>query len=142
MGMEFYNDSANGLILRLERAEERTSPARLAMLRRLAKRVMESSQKMCPVDKHNLEDAHHLVEHYGDRNRIEIDVEVGGVVDGVDVDAYATYMHEGEYNLGPQSQLKQAVTGEEVGPKFLERALIEHEAEADDIIDTIMEALL
>lgn len=39
---------------------------------------------------------------------------------------YALYTHEMEYNLGPQSQDKQAVSSVVVGRKWLERALTEN----------------
>lgn len=101
-------------------------------MRASAKRIVKEAQLNAPVDDHQLEKAIHVVRDYGDRGRLEINIEVGGVVDGVNVDDYAALMHEGSYNLGPASQQKQAANpGRIIGPKFLTRAAEEEEEKLD-----------
>jgi hypothetical protein len=39
---------------------------------------------------------------------------------------YAIAMHENNYNIGPDSQMKQAKTGKTVGKKYISRALDEN----------------
>ena len=51
---------------------------------------------------------------------------------------YAIPMHEGQYNLGPDSEAKAAKTGKGVGNKFITRAI---DANRDDIKEIIQAEL-
>jgi hypothetical protein len=88
-----------------------------------ADRIVETAKKMAPVDEHNLEEAIvKKVDYEGTRRRLAINVEILPEVNGVRVEDYATYMHEGRYKLGPKSQIKNDSQSETVGPGFLTRA--------------------
>lgn len=98
------------------------------LLRKAAQEIANRAVEYAPVDKSNLEQAIHVNEDRGGQNRrVRTYVEVGGVVNGVNVDQYATQMHEGVYNLGPKSVEKAQRTGKPVGRKYLERAADELE---------------
>ena len=103
-------------------------------MRHGAKMIKEGSIERVPVDEHNLEEAHHIVETRGARNRIEIAVEVSGQGVNRDVDDYAMRVHEaypGDSNPGSRGEgtnRKQAAKPTVyVGGKYLERALDENE---------------
>lgn len=125
----------------------------LRQMRQVAKLVMEQSIKNSPVDwkgktpkdppGHELELAHHIDEGYGTSNRIETIVWVGGMVGDVDVDLYATWIHESfDYRLGKASQEKTMRGPDyQVGPLFLERALAKYDSdfETDLVWRTFMD---
>lgn len=52
--------------------------------------------------------------------------------------AYAIWMHEGEYNLGENSQAKQGKTGCTVGPKYITRAINENKERIVAIITRML----
>jgi hypothetical protein len=127
----------------------------LRQMRLVAKLVMEQSIRNTPVDwkgphgrssppGHELELAHHIVEQYGTAGRIEATVEVGGTVGDVDVDLYASWIHNSfDYKLGPASHAKSMLGPKyKVGPLFLERALAEYDSEFDGLIDQVMGELM
>lgn len=91
-----------------------------------AKEIMEESKDNSPVDTHNLEEAHHLVECPTRAGNIAIDIEVSGEGSGSEepraVEEYAMFIHEADYNLGEKSLAKLA-SGKKVGNKFMERAV-------------------
>jgi hypothetical protein len=95
------------------------------VMREGAKEIMEASRQMCPVDLHNLEEAHHIEEIRSSRDNLELEIDVGGFVGGRNVDDYAMVMHESTYKLGPGSQAKDASNPPDrpVGPQFLSRAV-------------------
>lgn len=104
-----------------------------------ANRIVKQARRNAPVDDGQLEKSIHIEKAYGDRGRLEINVVAGGEVDGVNVDLYAAKMHESEYKLGPASRAK-AAAGNQVGPKFLERAAEDEEARLEDyMIEAITE---
>lgn len=51
--------------------------------------------------------------------------------------AFLDFIHDGKYRLGLQSALKDASQKEEVGPRFMDRALEDHE---DEILKEIEDA--
>jgi hypothetical protein len=113
----------------------------VAQLRYLAQKVPENARKVmhreannivkearlnAPVDDAELEDAIHIEKGYESRGRLTIDVVVGGIVRGVDVDRYAMLIHENYESMtpGPGTIAKRAANpGRYVGGKFLERAV-------------------
>jgi bacteriophage HK97-gp10 putative tail-component len=93
-----------------------------------ADKIVQEAQLNAPVDEHNLEDAIHKEKGYEDRGRLRVNLVVGGVVRGVDVDQYAMLIHENyeSMNPGPGTLAKRAANpGRYVGGKFLERAVDE-----------------
>jgi hypothetical protein len=110
-------------ILRLRNIGDRVQENARKTMHRAADRIVKRAALYAPVDQHNLEEAiEKRVTYEGKRNRLAIDVGIKPVVNGVNVEQYATIMHEGEYNLGPRSQEKADRTGAAVGPGYLTRA--------------------
>lgn len=117
-------------------------------MKRQGEAIAKQAQKYAPVDHkgpgpglppgRELERSIESHKNYESNRRLQMVVNVGGVVDGVDVDDYVMEMHEGlapygsgEYQLGPASVAK----GAGVGGKFLERAFRERE---DKLVDEIV----
>jgi len=78
-----------------------------------------------PVDDGQLERSIHLEKGYEDNGRLMIAVVAGGMVDGINVDAYAALIHENYESMkpGPNTIAKRdANPGVYVGGKFLDRA--------------------
>ncbi|MBX4911363.1 hypothetical protein HJA82_29055 [Rhizobium bangladeshense] len=110
-------------VLRLRNIGARVHENARKTMHAAADRIVETAKKMAPVDEHNLEEAIvKRVGYEGSRRRLAIDIEILPVVNGVRVEDYATYMHEGDYKLGPKSQAKNDSQSEKVGPGFLTRA--------------------
>lgn len=136
--------------------EGRTTDKRaLRHMRQVTKVIMEQSIANSPVDwkgphgkgsppGHELEKAHRIVEQYGVGGRIETAIEIGGMVGNVNVDLYATWLHDSfGWALGPASRAKMMESSKnKVGPLFLERALAEHDNEFEDILDDLVEGLM
>lgn len=136
MSLRFQGPTAEELAATMSRDGETTTKRALRQQRKAAQKVMEESIANAPVDKGNLEAAHEITERRGSANRVETTVEVGGVVNGVDVDDYAWEMHEGDYDLGPRSAAKQASDpSHAVGREYLQRAMDDVEKELDAIFD-------
>lgn len=110
-------------LLRLRNTDLKVHENARKTMHRAADRIVATAKKMAPVDEHNLEEA--IVKQVGyedKRRRLAIDIVVLPSVNGVRVEDYAAYMHNGEYNLGEKSQAKQAGQPEKVGPGFVDRA--------------------
>lgn len=153
MSLFFKGQGAAEVSAAFARVSDLTGPSALRHMRQVSKLIMEQSQKNCPRDfkgphgRHSmpgleLERAHHIEEEYGDMRRIESSIEVGGDVDGVNVDDYAEIMEQGSYNLGPASIQKMAENGCEVGEKYLERAVIQYDVEFDNILEDLADAMM
>ncbi|MCP1540061.1 hypothetical protein [Methylorubrum extorquens] len=98
------------------------------VMHRNADKIIEEAVLNAPVDKHNLEQAIRKRISYQStfRKRLKIDIEVGGIVNGVNVDEYAMQIHEnyGSMNPGKGTIAKRdANPGRFIGEKFLERAV-------------------
>lgn len=113
------------------RSEEKVARGSLAQLKQAAEEVAKMARKMAPIDLGDLEEA---IEAVPVRTRTALgrfgatEFKVGVNIDKLDLGRrggfdYSVPMHEGVYNLGPLSSIKQAAQGEQVGPKYLERAL-------------------
>ena len=110
-------------VLRLRNIGARVHENARKTMHAAADRIVDTARKMAPVDEHNLEDAIvKQVGYEGTRRRLAIDVVILPEVGGVRVEDYAAYMHEGEYNLGEKSEIKNNSQEETVGPGFLTRA--------------------
>lgn len=116
--------------------------ARKAM-QRSADRIVKEAQLNAPVDKHNLEESIHQVKSYSTfRGRLQIDIDVGGIVNGVNVDLYALEVHENydAKRAGPGTIAKmKANPGRTIGAKFLERAA---DAEKPKIQPSLIQAVI
>lgn len=113
----------------LARLRELSSDAHVAAAGALhaeGEAIKVRSQDFAPVDRSNLEVAHNVATQAAGGS-VKTTISVGGTVDGVNVDNYAAWTHEGDYNLGPKSQAKADASGQPVGPKYLERAFRERE---------------
>lgn len=96
------------------------------VMHRQSEIIVEEAKLNAPVDTHELEDSIRLDKGYEDRGRLKIDIVVGGMVRGVDVDQYAMLIHENYESMkpGPGTIAKRAANpGRYVGGKFLERAV-------------------
>lgn len=114
MGIKVHG--LNAALANLASLRKKTDDGAFDALTDVAEEIKTRSQANAPIDKGNLEQAH-TVEPDARRRRVAITV--GGVVSGVNVDAYALAMHEGHYTPGPCSRAK----GPHTGPKYLERAV-------------------
>lgn len=115
-------------VLRLRNIGARVHENARKTMHAAADRIVETAKKMAPVEEHNLEEAiTKQVGYEGSRRRLAIDVVILPEINGVRVEDYAAYMHEGEYELGPLSQAKNDSQDEEVGPGFLTRAAEQEE---------------
>lgn len=132
-------------IQELEQSSTATRRDSKKELRTGAKEILETSRQQAPVDDGQLEKAHELRTVKLNKDDMEVEITVGGFVDGVNVDVYAWEMHEfqtpyGDIPLGPGSQAKNDANPPDrfVGGKFLERAVDEHE---DAIVERVANTL-
>ena len=116
--------------------QDRLQSAVAREIREGAKIIMEESKANAPVDTHDLEEAHKIVEGITTAGHTSVSVEVSG---SADLEEYAMFMHEGipnndgtevgslgAYNLREKSLAKQAADPtHHVGSKYLERAVKE-----------------
>lgn len=130
MDVRIKASGINDLVGELRHAADRVSDTARKTMHREADKIVKLAKQMTPVDKHNLEESIKKVVSYGDRGRLQIDIEVGGTIRGVNVDKYAVIIHENydEMNPGPETMKKQQANPQViVGRKFLERAMTAHE---------------
>lgn len=115
----------------MRRTEAKVLKGSLDALRKAAKEVVALTKKMVPVDTFALDKAVSS-EELRERTSLgrfgQVTISVGVDMSKLDLSLhngfdYAVEMHEGTYNLGPKSVIKQAGQPEQVGPKYLERAL-------------------
>lgn len=130
MSMTFEKNSIDDLVEDFALLDTEGKKAIFKKFREEVEIIKDISVQQTPVDKGDLEAAHHIVEEGEGADRLSLEVEVGGYVNGRDVDEYADVIHEGIAweKLGPKSLEKQSeVAPRVVGPKFLERAYDERE---------------
>ncbi|MCR9222936.1 MAG: hypothetical protein NXH70_02605 [Hyphomonas sp.] len=105
--------------------------------------ISKESARRAPYMDGNLEAAHTTKVIRSANDGVTVEVAVGGVVNGVDVDKYVMEMHESHgisYQPGPGTLTKQAADPSvTVGRKFLERAVDDNE---DEIIERLEEIIL
>jgi hypothetical protein len=117
------------LFLQLSHAADRVKDGARKQLHRAGNAVEREARLNAPVDEHNLEQSIKKQIDYGFRGRLQIQVVMGGFVNGVNVDEYAVEIHENyeSRSPGPGTIAKrEANPGRYVGGKFLERALEEN----------------
>lgn len=98
------------------------------VMHRAADRIVRQAKINAPRLEGNLEDSIRKVVSYGERGRLQIDIVMGGTINGVNVDEYALEMHENyeAYRPGPGTREKMAQNpGAIIGSKFIERAVDE-----------------
>lgn len=136
MGIKYNGPSASQVGAEVaEIAKKKLARAKDAWLKGVND-IMQESIDNAPVDKHNLEKAHSItIEERG--RKLVARIDVGGTVDGVDVDKYAWVVHDGSYKLGPGS-VKKAATGKKVGRKFLDRAI---DDKTPDLVEAVKKAV-
>lgn len=127
MGFKWKGPSARQLGIALQNASREGRANARNTAHTEASYIMEIAEDQAPFDTGELEKAFTLRTNRLRSDRTMFNVEVGGVVDGVNVDEYAWIMHESSYNLGELSRVKQSRVGRIVGPKYLERAFEERE---------------
>lgn len=111
-------------------AEKVPDKARKTM-HRVADRVVTEAKLNTPVDEFNLEDSIRKEVSYASyRGRLVIEIKVGGMMNGVNVDKYAMLVHENYEGAvapnGPGRRTKMKMgnnPGRYIGSKFLSRAL-------------------
>lgn len=123
---------------RIRNIADRTTRASRRRLDQAGEMIADRASDYAPVDRHNLEAAIQSEGVIGDNRRKEVVVSAGGIVNGVNVDRYATIMHESVYEPGKESKEKAERLGVTVGRKYLERAADDLE---DEIIDMMTEAV-
>lgn len=119
------------VLANFRRSEEKVSRGSLEALKKAAEEIRDLAIKHAPIDEGDLEKS---IKAIPSRTRTALGrfgattYEVGVDVSELDLESrkgfdYSVQMHEGTYNLGPLSQAKQAGQAEQVGAKYLERAL-------------------
>lgn len=114
------------LYVALNHAADRVRDAARKQMHRGADIIVDEAKLNTPVDKHNLERSIRKEVNYGFRGRLQIQIVMGGIVNGVNVDEYAYEVHENyeDMGVGPGTAAKRlANPGRYVGSKFLERAM-------------------
>lgn len=130
----------DGLVASIIQKGERAVKGVSDVMQASGNRIRNKARAYAPVDEGNLEDAIYKTSQRGANGRTEVTIAIDGDIPAPQYDSsgaivkgtadkkvgdYAAAMHEGEYNLGKKSKLKQARLGVRVGRKFLERALNE-----------------
>lgn len=146
--IKWKGEGGDILAARMKREGTLTGKRALRHMRRTAKATLETAISWSPVDwkgpggipGRELERSHRIEEQYGDRRRLEARIVVGGMVDGVNVDKYAMWVHSG---LGWEQRGPATVAkGPQAGPGWLDRAMKEHEEDMDLLLDEVFEAIL
>lgn len=98
--------------------------------------VKDESVKRTPVDEGYVESAHYVDSEYNDDEIFVAYIAVDENLSAGDakVGDYALWLHEGSYELGKNSRLKQQSQKVKVGRKFLERAFKENQTKIQEIV--------
>ena len=89
-------------------------------------KICETAKEFAPVDEHRLERAIHVQPIRSNQYSMKAIIDVSGTIDGRDVSRYATIVHEYEWHRrGPKTRAKS----NRAGPRYLTRAMREHEKE-------------
>lgn len=139
--LRFKGLDANGLARLLRQADKTARNEAFAAMRDATYEIKDISVKQAPVDTGELEAAHRVVINRNQSLKAHYAIEVGGTVNGVNVDEYAEIIHEGLgwSKLGPASLAKAATVAPLiVGPHFLWRAF---DGRVKDTIQRVEEAM-
>jgi hypothetical protein len=124
MGARFIGQTPSDLMTKITKNVRKDEVSLQSVLIEYAEKIKDESILNSPVDLHNLEDSH-KVKVKKTPKRVNVSIEVGGTVNGVNVDDYAFEIHENYESLNPgiDTQLKRNNNpGRYVGEKYLERA--------------------
>jgi hypothetical protein len=130
MKIQLKTSGFDQLYAALNHAAERVSTSARKQMHRGADAIVKEARLNTPVDEHNLEESIKKDVNYGVRGRLQIQIVMGGFVNGVNVDEYAMEIHENysQMGVGPGTIAKRlANPGRYVGEKFLERAVRDNE---------------
>lgn len=145
MKMKMGISGVDQLVAQLRNMAVKVPETARKTMHRGADKIVEEAKLNAPVDKHNLEASIKKEVSYGDHGRLQIDIVVGGVVNGVDVDQYAMLVHENYESMtpGPGTIAKQkANPWRLVGGRFLERAVQKYrEKLARDVILAVIQGI-
>ncbi|MEO9497584.1 MAG: hypothetical protein ABJG42_24135 [Vibrio splendidus] len=121
-----------GVKAKLFRIGEKVENGSLRVMRKNADEVLKLAKMNVPVEDFHVEDSIVLTEERSGQNRrIEITIGVDAAilrrVSDQEFD-YSVWLHEGQYNLGELSELKNEISRSDdprarVGNKYLERAI-------------------
>ena len=147
MTIKMTETGCEGVIAMLRMAAQKVPDNARKVMHKEADKIVKLAKRMAPEDDAELMDAIHKEISYEARGRLKIDIVVGGVVRGVDVDKYAAEIHENYANMkpGPVTIIKRQIEADVyVGEKFLERAVREsapklRKALIDGIMDGVNE---
>lgn len=143
MGMSV--SGADALVLQLRHVSQTVPDKARKTMHRAADRIVKEAKLNAPVDDKELEDSIRKEISYEARGRLKIDIVMGGMVRGVDVDRYAVAIHENyeAYKAGKNTIAKRAANpGRYIGSKFLTRAGDkEKDKLMQDMITTVQGAL-
>lgn len=116
MGIRIKNNGAQGLKIKFERIAEKSTRAAREGQRILAEETADIARQMAPELTGELERGIQIKRRRETPGASTLEVGVYNV-------DHAVYMHEGVYELGPISEVKNATSPYKVGRKFLSRAL-------------------
>lgn len=125
---------------------ERVVDSARKMMHSSADKIVKEAKINAPVEEYRLEESIRKVVSYGERGRLQIDIEVGGDVDGVNVDQYAAIIHENYESIisdtpkdasgnirREATKIKQRKYPDHyVGGKFLDRAAEPYKSKLKD----------
>lgn len=117
------------VLARLQYAAVKVPDNARKVMRRTADAIVVEAKINTPHDTGELEDSIREEIGYAGRGRLQIEILVGGMVRGVNVDLYAVQVHENYEGMlvhgpGPGTLAKMAAYPDHyIGSKFLERAV-------------------
>lgn len=118
------------VVFELQQIGERVVDNARKTMHARARHIAREAKLNAPVDDHDLEESIHIERDTGENGRLELTITAGGTVNGVDVDDYATLIHENYESMQPGENTlakRAANPGRYVGGKFLERAALQEE---------------
>lgn len=130
MRMRAITRNADRVVVELHSIGERVVETARKRMHSAAQRIVKNAQLNAPVDDHQLERSIHVERSLGERGRLELTVVAGGTVDGVNVDDYATLIHENYSSMTPGENTRAKILANPdrvIGEKFLTRAAEEEE---------------
>lgn len=132
----------------MSRFGDKTNQASLRVVRKSAKEIRDLARLYAPVDEGDLEESIRIIKEVrGDKRRLVQYIGVDPAYLGVGYQRYRfrydVEMHDGEYNLGPLSRIKDSVVGRgKVGRLYLKRAVDELSPEITEKIKEKMAGFL
>jgi hypothetical protein len=135
----------------IARTEQKAQQNSLAALRAMAKLIVTAARANAPIDEGDLESAivsKEVRERTAGGQFGQTTIQVGVDTSLLDLESrkgfdYSVPMHEGDYNLGPRSMIKQSfLPGVTVGSKYLERAIQDNQNEVRKRLEAALRGIL